>query len=159
MRCLPDYLIANPVSLRLALAHELQHHRQRDTIWSYAFLFCRSVCFFNPFVHLWMRWIGEIQEFACDEALPAGLASKRRLTPAASSRWRKPPGLTRLFRKAQTGMILFSQGNLLNRRIQSMFKEKKSQSRLMVGLGFALITALMTGNRLRGQNHWCKIAG
>lgn len=136
----------------MALAHELQHHRQRDTHWAYAILLVRAVCFFNPFVHLWNRWLGEIQEFACDEALAGrrGFNSQvyaRCLIEVAETAWVQaevPEGAT--------GMILLSRGQLLNRRIRVMFKDKQTSSAWTGAVSFALIAALMTGTALAAKN-------
>ena len=66
---LPAYLIEQPDHLRMVLAHELQHHRQRDTVWLHVFRALRLVCFLNPLAHCWARRVARLQEFACDEAL------------------------------------------------------------------------------------------
>jgi beta-lactamase regulating signal transducer with metallopeptidase domain len=70
-RCvvLPEALLIHPKNFRMALAHELQHLRQRDGIWGYALEFFRGVFFLNPLVHRWIRDVQESHEFACDEAL------------------------------------------------------------------------------------------
>lgn len=54
---------------RIAALHELQHHRQQDTKWVYLIWLLKLVFVLNPIIHLWSRWVCEIQEFACDEAL------------------------------------------------------------------------------------------
>jgi len=68
---LPAWLVERPEQFRMVLAHELQHHRQRDTVWLHAFRALRLMCVANPFAHLWARHVARIQEFACDEALTA----------------------------------------------------------------------------------------
>lgn len=66
---LPENLLGSQRNLELALKHELQHHRQRDTVWAIAIE--ALLCFFyaNPALHLWKRKITEFQEFSCDKAL------------------------------------------------------------------------------------------
>lgn len=139
---LPQYLLTNQNSFSLAVAHELQHHRQGDTQWAYFFLLARAICVVNPFVHFWNSWIGEIQEFACDEAL-VGRQSRRAqdyarcLIEVAETAWVQgsvPVGAT--------GMILLNRGNLLNRRIQVMFKEKKPHG-YWAGLSAFMVIALL----------------
>lgn len=66
---LPENLLARPSDWKLALKHELQHHRQGDTLWAVAIEWIACVFFFNPAIHLWKRRIIELQEFSCDEAL------------------------------------------------------------------------------------------
>ncbi|MEZ4743837.1 MAG: M56 family metallopeptidase [Bdellovibrionota bacterium] len=65
----PESLISNLSHLQLAIKHELQHHRQGDTIWSHIAYFIKSLFFWNPLVHLAHSRISEVQELACDEAL------------------------------------------------------------------------------------------
>ncbi|MCO4768588.1 MAG: transglycosylase SLT domain-containing protein [Deltaproteobacteria bacterium] len=54
---------------RLALAHELQHHRHGDPRIAWFLLALRTTCFWNPFAHLLARRIAELEELACDEAV------------------------------------------------------------------------------------------
>jgi beta-lactamase regulating signal transducer with metallopeptidase domain len=66
---LPETLLENNIDFKIALKHELQHHRQRDTWW--AFVMELIICFFfpNPSIYLWKTEIIELQEFSCDESL------------------------------------------------------------------------------------------
>jgi beta-lactamase regulating signal transducer with metallopeptidase domain len=66
---LPPQIVANATDLRIAIRHELQHHRQRDTAWAIWIELLVILCFANPAIYLWKRQIIELQEFACDEAL------------------------------------------------------------------------------------------
>jgi hypothetical protein len=63
---LPAALALRPADLRMALRHEAQHHRQRDTHCLYPTLVLRSLFGLNPWL---FRQLLELQEFACDEAL------------------------------------------------------------------------------------------
>lgn len=65
----PAALLEDPTGLRLTVLHELQHHRQRDTVLAYARLALGSLFFWNPAVHAFGRWLAGWQELACDEAL------------------------------------------------------------------------------------------
>ncbi len=65
----PSYLLGEPRDLRLAVSHELQHHRHGDTAWAWWSHALTIVCWPNPVVHLWRRWQDGVQELACDEAL------------------------------------------------------------------------------------------
>ncbi len=65
----PAALLLRPADLRLALRHEGQHHRQRDTRYLYAVLLGRALFGLNPAAHWLIRQLLELQEFACDEAL------------------------------------------------------------------------------------------
>lgn len=55
--------------LHIAISHELQHHRQRDTVWAYFIEGIRILFFWNPAIHAWARHMVKFQELACDEAL------------------------------------------------------------------------------------------
>ncbi|RJS23015.1 tail length tape measure protein [Corallococcus sp. H22C18031201] len=67
----PGGLLAEPESLRMTVLHELQHHRQRDTVFAYARVVLDSVFFWNPAMAAASRWLASLQEMACDEALVA----------------------------------------------------------------------------------------
>jgi len=56
----------------LAMRHELQHHRQGDTVFAYVLMAARALCPFNPLVHTWSRALRETEELACDAALILG---------------------------------------------------------------------------------------
>jgi membrane-bound lytic murein transglycosylase D len=66
---LPAALLLRPADVRLALRHEGQHHRQRDSQYLYVALLARALFGINPAVHWLARQLLELQEFACDEAL------------------------------------------------------------------------------------------
>lgn len=66
---IPSIMIGQAGHMRLAIAHELQHHRQHDTRWLHLIAGLKALMFWNPFIHLLDRRIMHLQEFACDEAL------------------------------------------------------------------------------------------
>lgn len=66
---IPESLLAHKKDLSLAIKHELQHHRQGDTVWAIAIELVICCLFFNPIIYLWKNIIIEFQEFSCDEAL------------------------------------------------------------------------------------------
>ncbi|MGE4233506.1 MAG: penicillin-binding transpeptidase domain-containing protein [Bacteriovoracia bacterium] len=66
---LPTKIIQNANDFRLALGHEIQHHRQGDTSWAVIVEFLLCLFFPNPVIYLWKKEITELQEFSCDEAL------------------------------------------------------------------------------------------
>ncbi|RKH92427.1 tail length tape measure protein, partial [Corallococcus praedator] len=68
----PAVLLEDAEAFRLTVRHELQHHRQRDTVFAYARLGFDSAFFWNPFARAFSRWLADCQEFACDEALVTG---------------------------------------------------------------------------------------
>jgi membrane-bound lytic murein transglycosylase D len=68
----PSLLLEDAKALRLTVLHEVQHHRQRDTVFAYVRVALGSLFFWNPVVHAFGRWLATCQEFACDEALVSG---------------------------------------------------------------------------------------
>jgi beta-lactamase regulating signal transducer with metallopeptidase domain len=66
---LPENLLGRWTDFKLALSHELQHHRQKDTLWSLVIEGLALLFVLNPAIYLWKRRISEIQELSCDEAL------------------------------------------------------------------------------------------
>ena len=66
---LPSPLLQNPQDLRLTLAHEMQHFRQRDIECEFLLELLRPLLFWNPAYYLWRREIRKLREFACDQAL------------------------------------------------------------------------------------------
>ena len=68
---IPDHLLSSPEDLRLTLAHELQHFRQKDVEMAILLELLRPVLFWNPAFYLWRRDIRSIRELACDQALGA----------------------------------------------------------------------------------------
>ncbi|MEM7246967.1 MAG: M56 family metallopeptidase [Acidobacteriota bacterium] len=68
---LPVRLLGEPEDLRLALLHELQHHRVGDPAWAIGLETLRLVFWWNPAAWTWSRDLGQLQELACDEAVVA----------------------------------------------------------------------------------------
>ncbi|MGE0526479.1 MAG: penicillin-binding transpeptidase domain-containing protein [Bdellovibrionales bacterium] len=66
---LPSKLILHPRDFKVALRHEVEHHRRRDTLWVQVLEGLVCVFFFNPAIYAWRKTILELQELACDEAL------------------------------------------------------------------------------------------
>lgn len=66
---IPNEFLEKEDDLKLAIRHELQHIRQGDTHWLHFLTLVKSVCFWNPFMKLWINWLDELQEFSCDESI------------------------------------------------------------------------------------------
>lgn len=66
---LPISMLGDPVSIKIAVAHEGQHHRQGDCLFAYFFEAVSILFFWTPGMGRWRRVFGELQEFSCDEAL------------------------------------------------------------------------------------------
>lgn len=65
----PSWILERPQQFRIAVRHELQHHRARDPQSAYVLSLVNALFFWNPMPRLWDRAFQELQEMACDEAL------------------------------------------------------------------------------------------
>ena len=66
---LPVSILNSSTNTKLAIAHEGQHHRQGDCLWTYLLEGIRIVFWGNPALNRWHRIFNELQELACDEVL------------------------------------------------------------------------------------------
>jgi hypothetical protein len=149
---LPSFLLRDAQSLRIALAHELQHHRQRDTVWLHVFAALRVSCAINPFIHVWARAARRTQEFACDEALIA----RRRCTPQAYARCLVDVANRMRGSGTLAGvtscLIGFGDPNSLRRRMEKMFEKSRGPwASKMVHLSVAGVCAFMTLSAYAGS--------
>lgn len=67
----PDKVFSD-IELRLIVRHELVHFKRRDLIYKVLMLICCAVHWFNPFIWIIVRFIGQECELACDETVTAG---------------------------------------------------------------------------------------
>lgn len=123
---LPTHLINDSKAFRISVLHELQHHRQKDTVWVYALQFIG--CFFglNPVVRTIKREIEENQELACDEIL----IDQKKLSPQLYGNCLYQFALTELnHQQKPVGAVGMSvESKSLKRRIENMLSEKKTTS-------------------------------
>jgi len=68
---LPSALLSDTRDLRLTIAHELQHFRQRDIECEFLLETLRPILFWNPAFYLWRSEVRTLREYACDQALMA----------------------------------------------------------------------------------------
>ena len=137
---LPETLIGKS-GYQIAVLHELQHHRQLDTYWVYLFSALRIIFILNPAIHIWNRWISELQEFACDEALV------RRVSPQAYARCLLEVAQTAVkqdrYPVCATGLSFLVDRNTIKRRIHKMLNTKHKQGwKLALPIGAAIIAIL-----------------
>lgn len=142
---LPSSLMSMPADFKMAVAHEIQHHRHGDTKWVYVVWSLKLLCIINPLIHLWSRWLSEIQEFACDETL----VDQGKVESRAYARCLVEVALTAVYEKdvpaCATGLVFISDRNILKRRIEKMMKQQKVNGRsVSVIFGFA-IAGLLAG--------------
>ncbi len=122
-------LLENHLNYKLAIKHELQHIRQKDTRWVYLFELFKIIFYLNPFIHHWLKSNSELQELACDEAL----INERLvcvedyayclLTTAEQIFSRK--SLAKEAYSAAVGLF-HSKKSLTSRRIMMLFKHKRT---------------------------------
>lgn len=139
----PSHMLGKLSDFKIALSHELQHHRQKDTLWVYILWALKIICVANPFVHLWMRDISEIQEFACDEAL----IGRKKVESQSYARCLLEVAQTAISQKSKlvcaTGLTLLVERNLLKRRIEKMFtKQHHTKKSVKIALGLILIAGM-----------------
>lgn len=75
---LPSAMLGNQIDMKVSVAHELQHLRQRDVDWEFIFAILTPVFFWNPAFHYFKREIEELRELSCDQnVLKRGFLSAR----------------------------------------------------------------------------------
>ena len=139
---LPSNLLSKREQFRICVTHELQHHRQRDTLWVYGIWSLRLICAPNPFIHLWNHLLTEKQEFACDEILVGQKKIKSQayasclveVAQTVVSPIRTPV--------CATGLTFLTSPHLLKRRITKMLTQTPKEGRSIV-CAFAAFVALI----------------
>lgn len=130
----------SPAERRLALEHELTHHRRGDLWWNLIALGMLGLNWFNPVAWFAFRAFRADQELACDAAVTAGLSGERRQDYArAVVKAASAPG--------QIATCPLNQVDQLKDRLRMMREHRLSRGRtaggmtalaLLAGLGFAL---------------------
>jgi len=154
---LPQKMIENHSHFKIAIAHELQHIRQKDTRWLYLLTLLKITCFANPFVWLWTHWINELQEFACDETLmqrthasPVAYGQCLLDTAKNASRPHYIPNVLSLFELKKT-----NQPSNLYRRVNMLFVHRKNTNKGLLSLiaGILLtLSSISTAYALNGND-------
>jgi beta-lactamase regulating signal transducer with metallopeptidase domain len=122
---------------RLALDHELVHHRRGDIWWNLFALLVLALNWFNPVAWIAFRAFRADQELACDATvagaspLPERLDYARALVKSASR-----PGLV--------GACPLNHADQLKRRLRMIKDHRSSRARTLVGLGAVAALGLAT---------------
>ena len=66
---IPTAFVPDRRDCRIAIHHELQHHRQHDPLWAIAIETVRALFIWHPAIRAWATRLEQEQEFACDEAI------------------------------------------------------------------------------------------
>ena len=140
---LPESILLSPSKMRLAVRHEVQHHRQHDTVWIYFVEVLKIIFFMNPFIYLWSRLTNHLQEFACDEFLvrvrKVSLQAYGGCLLEAAESALGPQGML----VGTTSMSAGFEGNLLKRRIDMLFEYRRIPSRMGLSVVVLLGTAAL----------------
>jgi hypothetical protein len=142
---IPSDLVGRREDYKMAIAHEIQHHRHGDTRWVYVMWGLKLVCIINPAIHFWNRWISEIQEFACDETL----VDQNKVESQAYARCLVEVAQTAIDQKhvpvCATGLTFLVERNLLKRRIERMFSKSSTRIGRSISVAVGLLLASIMG--------------
>ncbi|MES3037909.1 MAG: M56 and MltD domain-containing protein [Bdellovibrionota bacterium] len=123
---LPSDFLGAQSKTKISILHEMQHHRQGDTLWLHFILLLRYFLCLNPFMALWNQILQEVQELACDENLvDQGKVDTREYATCllavaqTAVSLKSPPACA-------AGMAFVKNRHILTRRIESMFTEKEN---------------------------------
>ena len=142
---------------RIAIWHELQHHRQMDP--GFALFLEALTCLFwiNPALHGWKKEISETQEFSCDEAILGRRMVSSHEYGSCLVRVAEAALRTRSMYAGTTCMASCSKDpkrfqSFLGRRIQMLVVERKSPrskwAMVLAGtLVFAALSAIAYGSQ------------
>jgi beta-lactamase regulating signal transducer with metallopeptidase domain len=124
---IPASFLSDRHDYRIAIHHELQHHRQRDPVWAIATEAVRTLFVWHPAIRAWARCLEQQQEFACDEALVGrrGISPQdysRCLLRAAKAAMNSSGGVA-----GATAMAGVRQRPMLRRRIEMILNEHHSR--------------------------------
>lgn len=144
----PAELLSNRQDFSLAIKHELQHHRQGDTLWAVVIELFICILYFNPIIYLWKNTIIEFQEFSCDEALTGQKDVLSHDYGSCLLRVAETALTNRQVYAGTTSMAMVFKNSkyfktFLLRRIEMIVKEKKSTSKwipVCTGLLLATLT-------------------
>ncbi|MCB0350404.1 MAG: transglycosylase SLT domain-containing protein [Bdellovibrionales bacterium] len=159
---LPESFSMNVNNSRIAMLHEMQHHRQGDTLWQYLFFLLKASSAFNPMVKKWLSVISEVQELKVDEVLIDQKKIKpqeyaRCLIEVAESVVMGGGGLV-----CATGLAFLPDRHQLKRRIETMFTRKVTNkiNGLMMGLClvFSMSALALTTSRVVGSSRLTMVA-
>jgi beta-lactamase regulating signal transducer with metallopeptidase domain len=110
---------------RLALEHELVHHRRFDLLWNWIGLGLLTINWFNPIVHIAFRAFRADQELACDAAVTRKAPSQRHDYACALVKSASQPGLI--------AVCPLNHADMLKRRLRMMKKHRASWARTAGG--------------------------
>lgn len=127
--------LADEKNHAFALAHEQQHYRNKDHIWSLVRLVCLTVYWFHPLVWAAAILSAKDCELACDEGVTAQITKEECAEYGRSLLSQVPSKRSRMYLTATTSMS--SSARTLKRRLLAITQKKKTSVRA------AILTAAM----------------
>jgi bla regulator protein blaR1 len=132
----------SPAERRLALDHELVHHRRGDLWWNLAALMMLGLNWFNPVAWIAFRAFRADQELACDEAVAGRMPVQGRCDYASAL-------VKAATRPGQLAACPLNSADQLKARLRMMKSHRRTKLRAAGGIAtFALLaagTAVTTG--------------
>lgn len=110
---------------RLALEHELVHHRRLDLVWNWLALAMLTLNWFNPIAHFAFRAFRTDQELACDAAVTRRSPGERHDYACALVKSASEPGLI--------AVCPLNRAEFLKRRLRMMKQHRASWARTFGG--------------------------
>lgn len=138
---LPTSILASAKHSRVSILHEMQHHRQKDTVFVYFQFLLKIVFALNPAFYLWMKTVSELQELKVDEYLvhQKNVKPQEYACCLASIVENVVEGRIEKLSCA-AGFSFVTDRHILLRRIQNMFEKKQTQRRVIIPI---LVSALL----------------
>ena len=153
---LNDTALADEKNRVFALAHEQQHYRHKDHIWSFVRLLCLTVYWFHPLVWAAAVLSARDCELACDEGVTARITDEECAEYGRSLLSQVPlkrGGMNLTMNTSMSG----SARNLKRRLVAIMYKKKNS---VWAAFLMTIILLLVTGCTFTGaEDHSSTAAG
>ncbi len=129
---LPSSLVPYRTEFKIALRHEIEHHRRRDTLWAVMLEWLICGFYLNPAIYLWRKTILQLQELACDEALIGRMRISKQAYGSCLLKVAEMALDRRFICAGTTCMIPTSESNshsFLRRRINMLAQHERSTAR------------------------------
>ncbi len=68
---IPEEILTRQLDLKITIAHELQHFRQKDIEWEFCLEALKPLLFWNPVYYIWCAQVRQLREYACDQVVVA----------------------------------------------------------------------------------------
>ena len=130
----------SPAERRLALDHELVHHRRGDIFWNYVALALLALTWFSPVSWIAFRAFRTDQELACDATVAAAAPAATRLDYALAL-------VKSASRPGEVAACPLNRADQLKRRLKMIGRHRRSRARA-IGGGAALALLLAFGMAL-----------